>query len=60
MDVIIEQDSGQRVIDLRAGCTCVVPRGHWHRQVARESGALLAVTFGKGTQRRPDAGPPDA
>ncbi len=60
MDVIVEQDSGQRVIDLHAGSTCVVPRGRWHRQVARESGELLAMTFGKGTQHRPDAGPSDA
>jgi mannose-6-phosphate isomerase-like protein (cupin superfamily) len=59
MNVIIEQDRGQRVIDLRAGSTCVVPRGRWHRQVARESGDLLAVTFGKGTQHRPDVGPSD-
>jgi len=56
MDVIIEQNSGQRVIDLRAGSSCAVPRGCWHRQVARESGDLLAMTFGKGTNTIPTRG----
>ncbi len=58
-DVVIEQDSGERVLDLHTGSTCVVPRGCWHRQVARESGELLAMTFGKGTQHRPAAGSAD-
>ena len=44
---------GERVLELRPGAACVVPRATWHRQRVREAGSLLGVTFGRGTQHRP-------
>jgi mannose-6-phosphate isomerase-like protein (cupin superfamily) len=56
MDVVLEEEGGrgrERVIPLRAGSTCIVPRGAWHRQIVRVPSDLLAVTFGRGSQHRP-------
>jgi len=33
IDVVVEQGGLSQVVELRAGSSCVVPRGHWHRQV---------------------------
>ena len=44
---------GECAIALRAGATCIVPKGVWHHFVVREPGEMLGITFGRGTQHRP-------
>ncbi len=53
MDVVFERAGGEVTVSLRSGQTCIVPRGMWHRQVVREAGEYLGITYGKGTQHRP-------
>jgi mannose-6-phosphate isomerase-like protein (cupin superfamily) len=53
MDVVLEEVTGDRVVQLRPGTACVVPRGVWHRQVLAGPCDLLALTYGRGTQHRP-------
>ena len=49
----IERADGTiETIEMRAGSTCVVPRGLWHRGLAREPGQLVFITPGAGTQHR--------
>jgi mannose-6-phosphate isomerase-like protein (cupin superfamily) len=53
MDLVFEKGGAERVLELRAGRTCIVPRGTWHRAIVREPGDLLAITAGRGTKHRP-------
>ena len=53
VDIVLEEPGGNRVIELRPGTTCVVPKGVWHRQLVRSPGDLLSITYGRGTQHRP-------
>lgn len=52
IDVVLEEDHGERVVPLEAGQTCIVPQGVWHRAVVREPGDTLHITRGEGTQHR--------
>ncbi|MBX3501134.1 MAG: cupin [Alphaproteobacteria bacterium] len=45
-------DGAVDTIEMRAGSTCVVPKGPWHRGLAREPGRLVFITPGAGTQHR--------
>ena len=53
IDIVLEGDGGNRIVELRAGKSCIVPRSTWHRQVVRTPGEELAITYCKGTQHRP-------
>lgn len=53
IDVVLEEERGERVVALEAGQTCIVPRGVWHRAVVREPGDTLHITRGLGTRHRP-------
>ncbi|HKA94567.1 MAG TPA: hypothetical protein VKE97_12245 [Acidimicrobiia bacterium] len=53
IDVVLEEERGERVVALEAGHTCIVPQGVWHRAVVREPGDSLHVTRGEGTRHRP-------
>jgi mannose-6-phosphate isomerase-like protein (cupin superfamily) len=53
IDVVLEEDDGERVVELEAGQTCIVPSGVWHRAVVREPGDTLHITRGEGTRHRP-------
>ncbi|AUX45007.1 cupin [Sorangium cellulosum] len=52
-DIVLQEQGGERVVELRPGTVCKVPRGAWHRLVLREPGDLMGITYGKGTQHRP-------
>jgi mannose-6-phosphate isomerase-like protein (cupin superfamily) len=53
-DLQVERADGMvETIEMRAGKTCVVPKGLWHRGLAREPGNLVFITPGQGTQHRP-------
>lgn len=56
MSAILEHDGGDEVTDFSAGQACVIPRGVWHRLVAREPSRVLSLTFGTGTEHRPARG----
>jgi mannose-6-phosphate isomerase-like protein (cupin superfamily) len=53
MDLVLETRSGNRRTRLKAGETFVVPRGVWHRGLARKAGKLMFITPGAGTEHRP-------
>jgi mannose-6-phosphate isomerase-like protein (cupin superfamily) len=53
MDMVFEETGGERVVQLRGRCACVVPRGVWHRGIVREPTDALLITRGKGTEHRP-------
>jgi mannose-6-phosphate isomerase-like protein (cupin superfamily) len=50
MDVILELPEGDKVIPLRAGGACLVPKGVWHRQRIKEPTTMVFLTAGEGTQ----------
>jgi mannose-6-phosphate isomerase-like protein (cupin superfamily) len=52
IDVVLEEESGERTVALRAGETCIVPRGVWHTANVRTPGDTLHITRGAGTQHR--------
>lgn len=51
--VIDEGVAGERVIELRPGQACLVPRDVWHRQVVHEPSERIFLTAGAGTRMRP-------
>jgi mannose-6-phosphate isomerase-like protein (cupin superfamily) len=53
IDVVLDEPDGERVVELEAGRTFIVPRGVWHRAIVREPGNTLHITRGEGTQHRP-------
>jgi mannose-6-phosphate isomerase-like protein (cupin superfamily) len=53
IDVVLDEEGGERVVELRPGSTCIVPRGVWHRAIVREPGDTLHITRGDGTRHRP-------
>jgi mannose-6-phosphate isomerase-like protein (cupin superfamily) len=53
IDVVLEDERGERVVALEAGDTCIVPKGVWHSANVREPGETLHITRGDGTQHRP-------
>jgi len=55
MDIVLEEQGGERVVQLRGLCACVVPRGVWHRGIVRSPSDALVITRGKGTEQRPVA-----
>jgi oxalate decarboxylase/phosphoglucose isomerase-like protein (cupin superfamily) len=55
VDVLLEENDGERMIRLRGGQGCIVPRGVWHRLILRQPSELLFVTPPRGTQLRPVA-----
>ena len=53
MDLVLEEPSGERVVPLRAGTTCIVPKGVWHTATVHEPSEALHITRGAGTRHRP-------
>ena len=53
IDLVLELEVGERIVALRAGGACLVPRGVWHRQIVVEPGDLVFMTYGTGTEHRP-------
>lgn len=53
LDLVLEEDGGERTIPLHPGATCVVPQGVWHRVIVHTPGDTLHITRGAGTRHRP-------
>lgn len=52
MSAVLEHPEGDEVVDFAEGQTCLVPRGTWHRLVARKPSRIVSLTFGEGTEHR--------
>ncbi|MCA8916687.1 MAG: cupin domain-containing protein [Planctomycetes bacterium] len=53
MTLILEEGSEERLIELTAGKTAIVPRGVWHTAKVAMPTTLLAITPGQGSGHRP-------
>ncbi|MEP3073714.1 cupin domain-containing protein [Maricaulis sp.] len=53
MDLILEEDAGERTVRIGPGEAVLVPTGVWHRGVIIEPGEALFVTEGEGTDHKP-------
>jgi hypothetical protein len=53
VDFILREETGERRIALRGQATCIIPRGVWHRSVARAPSEIAFTTFGIGSQHEP-------
>lgn len=53
MTLILEEGSGERLVELAAGRAVIVLRGVWHTAHVPEPGTLIGITPGKGTEHRP-------
>ena len=53
VDLVLEEDQGQRTVRLRGRACCIVPKGVWHRAIVHEPSDVLHITRGKDTQHRP-------
>jgi hypothetical protein len=53
LDLVLDEDGGRRVVELRGRSMCVVPRGAWHFGIVHEPSEALFITQGQGTEHRP-------
>lgn len=51
--LVLETDSGEEHVPLRAGETFVMPKGIWHRALVPGPYKLLGITYGEGTEHKP-------
>ena len=52
IEMVLQIRDRERVVKLRPGAACIVPRGVWHRANIRRASKGLFITPGKGTQHR--------
>ena len=52
VDVVLDEDGGEQVVELRGRSACLVPAGVWHRAIVHEPGDVLHITRGAGTRHR--------
>ena len=55
MDIILEEEGGERTVSLTAGRAFLVPKRVWHRGIVTAPGDALFVTEGEGTEHKPIA-----
>ena len=53
MDLVLASADGERRVTLRPRQAFLVPRGTWHRGIARVPSEALFLTRGEGTDHRP-------
>ena len=53
MTLILDEPGGERRVEMAPGCTCIVPRGVWHRALVAQPSRFVGITYGAGTQHRP-------
>lgn len=56
IQLVLEEEHGEKRITLTSGRSAVIPAGVWHRQIIESSGELLFMTFGDTTKHRPFEG----
>ena len=52
IDIILQEESSERIIELRSRAASLIPRGVWHRAIVHTPSDLLFITRGAGTQHR--------
>lgn len=52
IDVHLNDEGQESIIRLRAGESCVVKKGIWHKQVVKAPGLLLFHTYGNTTEHK--------
>jgi mannose-6-phosphate isomerase-like protein (cupin superfamily) len=53
VSLILEEEGGERSVELGARMAYRIPRGRWHRMRVRAPGEMLFITRGAGTRHRP-------
>lgn len=53
IDLVVEGESGEILLPLARGQSCVVERGTWHRLLLRAPSRLMFLTPAGGTRMRP-------
>ena len=53
VDLVLDEPSGERTVELRDRSAAVVPRGIWHTANVRAPRRALPITRGAGTAHRP-------
>ncbi|MBU0726465.1 MAG: cupin domain-containing protein [Alphaproteobacteria bacterium] len=52
IDVVLEEEAGNRTLSLAAGQSGFIPRGLWHQIVIHAPSRTLFLTAGEGTEHR--------
>jgi uncharacterized cupin superfamily protein len=53
VDLVLAEEEGERVVELRGRSATIVPRGIWHTAKVLEPSDGLFITRGDGTENRP-------
>ena len=53
IDVVLQEGTDERRIELRSRAAGIIPRGVWHRAIVHTPSDLLFITRGAGPQHRP-------
>ncbi len=53
IDLVLQEERGGRIIELRSRAASLIPRGVWHRAIVHTPSDVLFITPGAGTQLRP-------
>ncbi|MGH7894846.1 MAG: cupin domain-containing protein [Candidatus Binatia bacterium] len=53
IDLVLQEDDGERTIELRGRAAFIIPRGAWHSGIAHAPSDAIFITRGAGTQHRP-------
>ena len=53
IDLVLEENGEERLVGLKSGKACILPRNVWHTARVREPGNALHITRGAGTEHRP-------
>jgi len=52
IDLVLQENDGERIIELGSRAASIIPRGVWHRAVVHTPSDVMFVTRGEGTQLR--------
>ena len=53
IDLVLQTETGERLLPLRSRAAGIIPRGVWHRAIVHTPSDVLFITRGAGTQLRP-------
>jgi len=53
IDLVLQKETGERLLPLRSRAAGIIPRGVWHRAIVHTPSDVLFITRGAGTQLRP-------
>ncbi|MBM4254961.1 MAG: hypothetical protein FJ147_03590 [Deltaproteobacteria bacterium] len=53
IDLILQEEGGERIVELRSRAASIIPRSVWHRAIVHTPSEVMFITPGAGTQLRP-------